>query len=167
MASPLTNGDVLMSSAITVRREVAGAPEEIWAVLAEIDRYPIVFGSIARVRRIAGEGYQNGVTWDESRRVLGRIESARMTLAEVDPGRHSLHCIDWDAQRVNMSFDVEPVETGTAITTSFEIIADDKNRVERALLKVFGGVTSGMIKDVLKSDISDIAAAVRPFEINN
>lgn len=147
---------------VEVTQVISGTPEDAWEVLERIEYYPQVFGSIATTRRVHGTGIQPGTRWAETRRVMGKLENVDCTVMEADRGHRLLWLVDWAGQQVTMCWEFSPASTGTQVKVTFRLVSDVRTKLAKGIMALFGGVTAGVVRDVLKRDISDVSAAVRP-----
>lgn len=143
---------------VEVTSEVHASPYALWQVLADVDRYPVVRGTIANVERNGMPGFVPGTGWKEQRRVTTILATAHMTVTQTREPEYARVDGTWDNSTFVMEYIFTPHSDRTDFTLTMEIL-DTGSKFGSKLLGFFGRVTKGVVSDVLKRDIDDIAVA--------
>lgn len=95
----------------SVERRVAGAPEEVWRVITDVERMPEWRPEVDRVERLAGRGALP--VWRES----GAGGALTMEVTELDPPRRMVTRIADEGLPFGgtWSYELEPAGTGTRL----------------------------------------------------
>lgn len=138
-------------------REIAAAPETVWALITDIDRSAEVISAITAVERLdAGEGFGVGTRWKETRRLFGREASEEMRVTAVDEGRSYTVEADGNGVHYVSVMTVTPRDGGSRLAMSLE--GEPTSFVAR-IGAIFGKLFEGQTRKMLAADLDDIARA--------
>jgi carbon monoxide dehydrogenase subunit G len=143
---------------ITVSRVVHAAPEQVWAVLTDLDAAPTTLRGVSRVERVAGPAYDVGTRWRETRRVLGKEETQEMEVTETSPAETTTVEARSGGVDYRTVFTLAPEGDGTLLTVCFGASHPDPTWLQRVTAAVFGSVGAAMTTRLLAQDLADIAA---------
>ncbi len=145
---------------VEAQRDILAEVVEVWAVLTDLDRTPKVFRSVERVERVAGQGYDVGVSWIEDRRLFGKIETETITIALADPPRRAVHESESQGTRYRTEYSLHPSSLGTRLRVEFSAETGETSATRRMAWAVFGKLGAKATKQALVEDLEDIANAV-------
>ncbi len=143
---------------VTASRVVHATPEEVWAVLIDLDAAPTTLRGVSRVERVAGPAYDVGTRWRETRRILGKEETQELEVKAAEAPRRTT--IEAQAGGVDYRtvFTLEPAEDGTLLSVCFGASHPDPTWLQRVTTAVFGPVGAALTTKLLTQDLADIAA---------
>jgi uncharacterized protein YndB with AHSA1/START domain len=148
---------------LTVKRVIHASPDEVWAVLSDLEHAPETLRGVTRVEVLEGAGYEVGTRWRETRRIFGKEETQTMEVAECDPPRSTTVTSRSAGVEYRSVFTLEPAEAGTLATICFGASHPDPNLLQRLTATLFGHVGAAVTTRLLNQDLADIAArAERP-----
>jgi carbon monoxide dehydrogenase subunit G len=138
--------------------EIIAEPDQVWAVLADIDRSPRVLTSVTAVERIDGPPFDVGTRWKETRLIPGGKATEELTITAIVPGRSVTFEADLAGTRLKVVYYVKPSSLGTRLEA--ECFLDNPGS---GLGRLFGANTrvGRTARDVLEQDLRDIGAALR------
>jgi carbon monoxide dehydrogenase subunit G len=144
-------------SELSVSREVAVPPDQLWELITDLDRAPEVISAVTSIRRLdQGRSFEVGTKWEETRTILGRDTTEVLEVVEVDPGRS----YTVEAESLGAGFrsviTIEPSPLGSVITMSFS--SEPSGAVSRVLAGTVGKLFEGGTRKALVRDLEDIAA---------
>ncbi len=145
---------------VEAQRDIVAEAVEVWAVLTDLDRAPKVFRSVERIERVAGQGYDAGVSWIEERRLFGKTESETLTVTLADPPRRAVHESESQGTRYRTEYSLHPSSLGTRLRVEFSAETGATSTARRVVWAVFGKLGAKATKQVLDDDLEDIAIAV-------
>ncbi|MCB2412248.1 SRPBCC family protein [Demequina sp. TTPB684] len=145
---------------VEAQRDILAEAIEVWAVLTDLDRTPKVLRSVERVERVAGEGYDVGVTWIEDRRLFGKTETETLTITLADPPRRTVHESESHGTRYRTEYSLHPSSLGTRLRVEFSAETGDNSAAKRLAWAVFGKLGAKATKQALDADLEDIAKTV-------
>ena len=145
---------------VETQRDIIAEAVEVWAVLADLDRTPKVLRSVERIQRVAGQGYDVGVTWIEDRRLFGKTETETLTITLADPPRRAVHEAESQGTRYRTEYSLHPSSLGTRLRVEFSAEKEATSAAKRMAWAVFGKLGARATKQALDDDLEDIANAV-------
>ncbi len=145
---------------VAVQRDIFAEVAEVWAVLADLDRTPAVLRSVERIERVAGQGYDVGVSWIEDRRLFGKTETDTLTVTLIDPPRLAVHEAASGGMRYRTEYSLLPSSLGTRVRIEFSAEAEAVPAARRIAWAVFGKLGAKAAKQAFDADLEDIANAV-------
>lgn len=146
-----------------VKRVVHATPDEVWAVITDLENASETLRGVSAVEVIEGPAYGVGTRWRETRRILGMEETQTMEVAESDPPLSTTVTARSRGVDYRTVFTLEPVEDGTLLTVRFGATHPDPNLLQRLTATLFNPVGAAVTTRLLNQDLADIAArAERP-----
>ncbi|HET6562717.1 MAG TPA: SRPBCC family protein [Marmoricola sp.] len=143
---------------ITVSRVVHAAPEQVWAVLTDLDAAPTTLRGVSRVERVAGPAYDVGTRWRETRRILGKEETQELEVTAAEEPRRTTVEARSGGVEYRTVFTLEPADEGTLLSVCFGASHPDPTWLQRVTAAVFGPMGAAMTTKLLAQDLADIAA---------
>ncbi len=145
---------------ITAQREIEASPQDVWAVLTDLDGAVGNLSGVTRIERLAGDGYQVGTRWRETRKLLGTEATEEMTVTELDPNRRTTLVAESGAIAYRTEFTLTPTTTGTTLTMTFEGTSNATGL--RALIeKLTAPLGAAVTRKMMATDLADIARAAQ------
>ncbi|WP_061964928.1 SRPBCC family protein [Demequina aurantiaca] len=144
---------------VEVAREILAAPEQVWAVLTDIDAAPKVLSSVVSVERVGGPDYDVGTRWRETRRMFGKVEIEEMWVTEAIEPRSTTIVADSGGTRYTTVFTCVPSELGVELSVEFSASTPHPKLGQRVGWAVFGKIGMKATENALKQDLEDIATA--------
>lgn len=144
---------------LQVERETSASPDEVWAVLTDIEGSVEQLSAVTAVERLDdGEGFGPGTRWRETREMFGREASEVMEVTAVDEGRSYTVEADSRGTHYTSVCAVEPHGTGSRISMTF-VTEQTGGRFGKLLAHTVGKAFEGASRKALQQDLDDIAAA--------
>lgn len=144
-------------SELSVSREVAVSPDELWRLITDLDRSPNVISAVASIERLDG-GLEFGVgtRWRETRVVMGHETTDVLVVTDLDPGRsYTVETESLGADHRSV-VTVEDAPGGSRLTITFG--SDATGVVSRAVSSTVGRLFEGGARKALIRDLDDIAS---------
>lgn len=145
--------------AVRVKREIMAEPTAVWSIITDLDHASKVMTNIVKVERVEGEGYDVGVRWRETRRMLGKEETEEMWVTAVDAPRSTTVEAESGSTRYRTVFRCEPSSLGTTLHVEFAAHTDEPGLGQRIAWAVFGKAGMKATQKALVQDLDDIAKA--------
>lgn len=142
---------------MTVSRHVDAPPEQVWAVLTDLEHAPEVITAIEAVEIHSSTAFDVGTRWTERRTMMGRTASETMEVTAVDPGRSYVAEAESGGTHYRSEFRIAPEDGGTALTMTFA--GEASGLGGRLLAATLGRVFAGATRKALLADLADIAQA--------
>ncbi|MGW5571663.1 SRPBCC family protein [Nocardia thailandica] len=144
---------------LTVTREIAAPVARVWSVITDLDAAAATLSGVIAVERIAGDGYEVGTAWRETRVVFGRQTTEEMVVAEVEAPRRTVVRSEARGARYATEFlltEAGPERSRLTVTFSGE---QTRGLVARVLEFVLGPMGRAVSRRMLAQDLADVAAA--------
>ena len=147
-------------ASVEVQREILAEPAAVWRVITDLDRAPAVLTDMVRIERLEGEGYDVGVSWRETRRVLGKEthEDKRVTSVRA-PFSTSIRAESRGTRYVTVMH-CEPSDLGTVLRVEFSGQSVNPTLGQRIAWMLFRKVEMNAAREGLKQDVADYARKV-------
>jgi hypothetical protein len=147
---------------ISVSARIDAPITRVFDRFTDLDRVTDAVSGIVGIERLTGEGFGMGARWRETRRLLGRYDSAEMEVTAFDRNHGYTIAHRKAGLRIETAFTFEPVGTGTLVAIEFTLEAV---HVPAALLTPINWVIAGKVRHVLHADLTDLKADLeRPFQ---
>lgn len=143
---------------IRLERQVAATPDQVWAVLTDLDSAAQTLSGVSRVERVAGAGYEVGTRWRETRKMFGKEATEEMWVAEIDAPRRTVVKAHSSSTDYTTTFTVAPAGAGTELTMTFSAEVGSSSLVTKVMMAVFGGIGMKATTKAMATDLDDIAA---------
>ncbi|MFD1812920.1 SRPBCC family protein [Rhodococcus gannanensis] len=143
---------------IRLDRHVAASPDQVWAVLTDLDSAEQTLSGVTRVERVAGDGYEVGTRWRETRKMFGKEATEEMWVAEVDAPHRTVVKAHSSGTDYTTAFTVTGAGSGTDLTMVFSAEVGSPSFVTKLLMAVFGGIGTKATRKAMATDLDDIAA---------
>lgn len=141
---------------IEVAHEIAAPAEIVFAVLADIPRWPEVLPVIRSLEMLTPGPVAVGTRFRETRVMHGREASEEMTVATLEPPRRLVLTAESHGARYTADHILEPAPRGTRLVLKFE--GRPVTFLAKLLLPL-AKLAAGGLKRQLESDLGHIAAA--------
>ena len=144
---------------ITVTHSTHAQPEDVWAVMTDIEGSADVLSGVKAVERLdGGSGFGEGLRWRETRVMMGREATEEMEITAVDlEARTYVAEAESSGTNYRSTLSVTRVDAGSVITMTFG--ADPDGAVQKLLAATLGRLFAGATRKALQQDLADIAAA--------
>lgn len=149
------------SQEVTVRRRVEAVPEDVWAVVTDLDHAVEHLSQVNGLRRLTDGPYAIGTGWRETRRMMGRSETQELWVVENDPGRRTVTEATHGGARYRTEITLDPVDGGAAtqLSVRFSGRGPEPSGLGRVALKVLGPLALRMTERTLRIELDDLARA--------
>lgn len=145
---------------ITVQREVLAEPLAVWNIVTDIDRASKVLGSVEKIERLEGEGYDVGTRWRETRRELGRLATEEMWVTEAVAPTRTVVASESGGTLYSTVIECRPSSLGTTLVFTFKATTDNAGFGQKLMFALIGKAGVKAAKSALERDLADIASAV-------
>ncbi|WP_286218834.1 SRPBCC family protein [Paraoerskovia sediminicola] len=154
---------------IVVTRVVDAPVAAVWRVLTDIEGAAQSMRSIEKIEILAGNAYEVGLRWRETRKMFGMSATEEMWVAEVTPGVSTRVDATSGSTGYSTTFTLEEVGPKTRVVVRFAAVQAEPSRGARLAQKVLGPVGSRATAKMLAKDLEDveIAAAGRLHEMDD
>lgn len=149
------------SQHVTVQRRVEAAPEDVWAIVTDLEHAVEHLSQVSGLRRLTDGPYAIGTGWRETRRMMGRTETQELWVVENDPGRRTVTEATHGSTRYRTEIALDPVDDGAAtqVSVHFSGHGPEPSGLGRVALKVMGPLAQRMTERTLRTELDDIARA--------
>lgn len=144
---------------IDISRDTTAAPDDVWAVITDLEGSPNTLSLVTAVRRLDDGGELGvGTRWEETRHSGGRDTVQTLTVTAYDQAARRYE-VDVDAmnQSFRSSVQVTPQGDGSRIRMTMESTAT--GLAAKMLAKTLGKAFEGTLTRMMGRDLKDIAAA--------
>ncbi len=142
---------------VTVSQQIAAPVDEVFRVFTDIARTSEHVAGIATVTVMTPGPVGLGSRWVETRKVMGRLDSAEMEITAYERNRMYTITHHKAGVRIDTTFWFEPHRSGTAVSIEFEL---DSAGLPTSLLPPLGWAIAAKVEQVLKQDLSDLTRLV-------
>ncbi|MFW2513747.1 SRPBCC family protein [Demequina sp. SO4-13] len=146
-------------STVHAERDIKADPRVVWSILTDLDGAPDVLSGVVAVERLEGEGYEVGVKWRETRRMLGKEASEEMWVVAVEEPFTTTVSAESGGTRYATVFVCEPIEGGTRLSVDFGGESVNPGLGQRIGWALFGKIGLKSTQKALVKDLEDIAKA--------
>ncbi|MFW7414167.1 SRPBCC family protein [Demequina sp. SO4-18] len=144
---------------VHVEREVEADPRAVWSIITDLDRAPEVLTGVVKVERLEGEGYEVGVKWRETRRMLGKEATEDMWVVAADEPHTTTVSAESNGTRYSTVFVCEPIDGGTRLSVDFGGETVSPTLGQKIAWAMFGKMGLKASRKALVQDLEDIAKA--------
>ena len=147
-------------SSVQVQREILAEPAAGWRVMSDLVRTPAVLTDVVRIERLEGEGYDVGVSWRETRRVLGKETSEDKRVTTVRPPFSTSVTSESRGTRYVTVLHCEPSDLGTVLRMEFSGESVNPTWGQRIAWALFRKVEMKAAREGLERDVADYVRTV-------
>lgn|SRR5690554_4880601 len=147
-------------SSVEVRREILAEPVAVWRLITDLDRAPAVLSDVVRIERLEGDGYEVGVSWRETRRVLGKETSEDKRVTSVRAPLSTSVRAESRGTRYVTVMHCEPSDLGTVLRVEFSGQSVNPTWGQRVAWALFRKVEMKAAREGLEKDVADYARSV-------
>ncbi|MBJ8342057.1 SRPBCC family protein [Antrihabitans sp. YC3-6] len=149
----------MSGSEIKLSQPVNAPVGDVWAVLTDIEGTVDVLSGLTRVERLAGNGFEVGTRWRETRKLMGSSDTMEMWVAEVDPLTRTV--IKSSARGVDYTtvFELVPASARTELAMTFSAVDGPSGAFGKLVATVTARIGAAITKKMMMQDLRDIAAA--------
>ena len=140
-----------------VTRRIDAAPERVWEVITDLEGSPEVVSAIDAVEITAGDGFDVGTVWNETRTMMGKAVTERMEVTSVDAPTSYVVESDSRGTHYVSRFDVVADGDGAVLTMTFR--GEPTTTSARMLGAALGWLVASPTRKAIQRDLDDIAAA--------
>jgi uncharacterized protein YndB with AHSA1/START domain len=145
---------------VRAQRDIIAEPAEVWAVITDLERLARTLHSVDSIERVAGTGFAPGVSWRETRRMMGKLDTEEMTVVEVVPPRLVVLHAQSKGSTYETRYELAPSSLGSRLAISFGAETSQANAGQKLAWAVLGPLGGKAAKSALEKDLEDIALAV-------
>ncbi|MGX1811762.1 SRPBCC family protein [Nocardia sp. NPDC055321] len=142
---------------ISVARTINAPVERVWAVLTDLDSAADTLTGVRKVERLAGEGYQVGTRWRETRAMFGKEATEDMEVAELSAPNRTVVVANSRGVDYRTEITVEPRGAGSELTFVFSGETQSPSRLRALLERLTMPLAASMTKKMIAADLADIA----------
>ncbi len=144
---------------IAVNRQTTASPDDVWAVVTDLDGSPQALSLISSIKRLDGGGEIGvGTRWEETRTMGGKDNTSTLEVVALDPAKRRYEvALEAMGQDFRSVVQVTPSGTGSQVDMTMESTA--KGLAAKVLAKTLGKAFEGSMTKVLGRDLSDIVKA--------
>lgn len=147
-------------SRVQVQREILAEPAAVWRVITDLDRTPAVLTDVVRIERLEGEGYDIGVSWRETRRVLGKETSEDKRVTAVRAPFSTSVVSESRGTRYVTLVQCEPSDLGTVLRMEFSGQTVNPTLGQKIAWTLFRKVEMKAAREGLERDLADYVRTV-------
>jgi carbon monoxide dehydrogenase subunit G len=141
--------------AMTVSRHVDAPPDQVWAVLTDLEHSPEVIRAIGSVEISTGPGFDVGTRWTETRTMDGPHRQRDHGVTAIGLGRSYVVEADSGGAHYRSEFRITPAGDGTALTMTFG--GRPSGLGGRVAAATLGRLFARPTRKALAADLDDIA----------
>lgn len=135
-----------------------GAPlTRVFDLFTDLDSAAAYVSGIVSIERLTEGAFGVGARWRETRRVLGRVDSAEMEVTAFSRYRGYTISHHKAGLRIETVFGFDASDRGTLVAVEFSL---DGTRMPAALLTPVNWAIAGKVRHVLHTDLADLKAAL-------
>lgn len=149
-----------MYDGITEAIEINAPAEQVWAVISDVQGLPVVLSGMTRLE-VDGEdaSLRVGLTWTQTRAIRGHSGSETLCVTEVAGGSRYVteggsHGFDYVTSWSVLPFGPDKSQ----LSCTFRGVP--RTWLARIMFRIFSGSGHDASRDAMRTDLSDIAAAV-------
>ena len=142
---------------IGVSVRIAAPLTRVFDRFTELERATENVSGIVAIERFTDGPFGYGTRWRETRRLLGRIDSADMEVTSFDSYRGYTITHHKAGLRIETAFAFEAVAAGTLVGVEFAL---DGGRMPTAFLTPVNWAIAGKVRHVLLADLTDLKAGL-------
>lgn len=142
---------------VHIQREILAEPAAVWRLITDLDRAPQVLSGVVRVERLEGEGYDVGVKWRETRRVLGKETSEDKQVTSVNAPFATTVRAKTRGTLYFTALRCEPSDLGTVLHIEFSGQPVNPTLGQRIVWALFSKVEMKASREELEQDAADYA----------
>lgn len=146
-------------NSISVERTIDAPVDRVWSVLTDLDRAGETLTGVRKIERLAGEGYEVGTRWRETRTLLGKEATEEMEVVEITPPNRTVVVANSRGVNYRTEFTVEPVGATTKLTMTFSGESQHPSKLRTLIERVTWPLAASMTKKMIATDLADIARA--------
>jgi polyketide cyclase/dehydrase/lipid transport protein len=141
---------------IAVSAHIAAPLTRVFDRFTDLEHAPEHVSGIVRIERLSEGRFGVGISWRETRRVLGRIDSAAMEVSAFDRYRGYTITHHKAGVRIDAAFTFDASAAGTLVAIEFSL----DGRMPAALLTPVNWAIAGKVQHVLLGDLTDLKASL-------
>ena len=100
----------------TASTEIRAAPESVWALMCDVNRYPEVSAATDRMVNVPKEDIAVGYVYREYGGIPPFKSESEWRVTEFEPIRRQVHVGDDGMVKLDLSIDLLPTQAGTRLT---------------------------------------------------
>jgi carbon monoxide dehydrogenase subunit G len=145
---------------ITVERTIDAPIERVWAVVTDLEGAKVNLKGVSKIERLAGEGYEVGTTWRETRKVFGMEATEEMTASEVEAPNRTVILANTRGIDYRTEFILAPTGAGTSLTMAFSG-ESNATGIKALVEKVLTPLGAAVTRKMMASDLEDIGRVAK------
>lgn len=150
----------MAAQTVSVQREILAEPLAVWNTVTDIDRAPKVLTAVEKTERLAGDGFEVGTRWQETRRVMGRLATEEMWVTEAVAPVRAVIASESEGTTYTTAIDFKPSSLGTMLVFTFEASTANAGVGQKLLFALIGKAGVKAAKSAFERDLADIVEAV-------
>jgi hypothetical protein len=141
---------------IMVETLVAAAPARVFAVAADVPRWPQIIAGISRIEMLTTGPVTTGTRFRETRTMFGREETQAMAVVEFVPPTRFVLAAESHGTRYRAEHKFLPVDGGTLLTLALDGVPET---LVARLLAPLAWAMRGRVARMLDADLADLKRA--------
>jgi len=141
---------------IAVSTRIAAPLTRVFDRFTDLDHANEHVSGIVAIERLSEGAFGVGTRWRETRRVLGRVDSADMEVTAFDRYRGYTITHHKAGVRIETAFTFDASADGTLVAIEFSL----DGRMPAALLTPLNWAIAGKVRHVLLGDLTDLKASL-------
>ena len=147
---------------VKVSTEVKAPVERVFELFTDIEHAAERVSAIEKIEVLSTGPFNLGYRWNETRQVMGRIDSAMMEITSFERNRnytvtHHKGAVLGSGVRIDAIFTFEPVPAGTKVSIEFELHPEG---LPPGLLLPLEWAIGGKVRHVLSDDLDDLKSSI-------
>lgn len=140
-------------------QDVRAVPAVVWDVLTDVEAAAATLSGVDRVEVVAGDRYEEGFRWRETRTMMGKSVTQEMTVEVASAPRRTAVTAFQDGVAYRSEFIIVPTEAGgSQVLSVFGGVLEDPSLTSRLSWRLLGGIGMRMAARTMRQDLADIAA---------
>ncbi|MDI3213016.1 SRPBCC family protein [Arthrobacter sp. AL12] len=147
-----------MDHSISLTQHVNAPADKVWAVISDIPGSAATLSGIDSIQMLSDGPYGEGTRWKETRTMMGRSETVEMWVSQADPPRSTTVKALQGGADYTSRMTLADRDGGTDLTMTFGAELQNRSRMHKLAMAVFGQLGMGITRKALAKDLAEIAA---------
>ena len=163
---PVRRGGAVPAAGVTrttvaVSTHIRAPLTRVFDRFTDLDRAPQHVSGILALERLTEGPFGTGTRWRETRRILGRADSAEMAVTAFERYRGYTISHHKGGVRIETAFSFDAWAAGTVVAIEFAL---EDAGLPPSFLTPINWVIAGKVRHTLQADLADLKAGLEPAE---